>query len=363
MTIKMVDLDFFDFSSSVELQDSLRRGSLSAGLATVRFEEALKQKCGVKHCVALNSGTAALHASLVGLNLPSGSFVAVPNFTFVSSVSMIVESGLSPILVGVDENGLMDLEYLESACEQVDIVAALPVYLYGNPIDLTALRALGAKYNFKIIADAAQAISARPNEGALGEIVEASTISFYGSKNIPSGEGGAVLTNSNQMADFARLFRNHGRISHYDYSQIGFNYRMSDMHSSLGLHALKKWDEVHLLRHQNYGLYADRLTQEGISFIRHGDFGTSSHHQFCIKVKHRDAIQQSLAEQAIETAIVYPLPVNKTSVFSKLPYFGCRESDLDLANSVLSLPVGPHIEPGDVSYICDALTFSISSLS
>jgi dTDP-4-amino-4,6-dideoxygalactose transaminase len=356
MLVRMVDLSYFRFHESPEHAEVVSQGSLSSGLATIRFEEAVTEHLGVAQFISCNSGTSALYLAITALELEPRSYIAVPSLTFIATAAMVKAAGHIPVFIDTDMNGLIDVNSLEEACGKYKIAAVIPVHLYGNPADMQSIYDLSCQLGYYIIEDAAQAFGAMPNNRQLGEFSHMATLSFYASKNIPCGEGGGIILNPNHKK-FARpitLTRNHGRVAHYDYEAIGFNYRLGDLYSSLGIHALKSAGDVLSKRRSNYKKYQETLKGKS-EYIQHGTYGESSIHQMVVLSDRRDDLKSYLLEHKVETTIVYPRPLDSFPLFSDCPKFVQGNRSYTLAEKVLSLPVGPHVNTSDVTYICGLL--------
>jgi dTDP-4-amino-4,6-dideoxygalactose transaminase len=356
--IKFCDIQRWSSSSEVKaaVMQCLDEGRLSGGSGVHDLEKNISAKLGYSNFAGVNSGTSALHLALLAINIQHGEMVAVPSLTFVASASAILMAGATPVFVDAQKDGNINLDSLEIACKQYKIKAVVAVHLYGNPCDVNRLLILSNKYKFKIIEDCSQAIGATVNGKAVGTFGDVGTVSFYASKNLPAGEGGGVICNSEGVFLDVQSRRNHGRTTHYDYDRLGFNYRMSDIFASIVEANLKSFDSELLIRRQQASRYSERFSGMDIEYIIQDSFGPSVFHQFVLIHEKRDEFIVALNDSGIGTSIVYPVLLHTTALFSDSVYV---TSDVDcgwdarIANNCFSLPIGNHLDDSDVEYIID----------
>src|SRR6202167_5502955 len=214
-----------------EISEALDRVCLSSafvlGAEVESFEREFASFCGVKHCVALNSGTSALHLGLLALGVgPGDEVITTPN-TFIATAEAITYCGARPVFVDIDPaTGNLDPARIERAVTRAT-KAILPVHLYGRLADMDAINEIAARFKLTVLEDAAQAHAARYRGRRAGSLSQAAAFSFYPSKNLGAyGEGGALTTNDDRIAEFARAARNHGQSNRYEHEFVGYNYRM-----------------------------------------------------------------------------------------------------------------------------------------
>lgn len=356
--IKFVDIQ--KWSSNPEIKDGviecLDQGRLSGGIGVQNLEEKISDKFNYNSFAGVNSGTAALHLSLLSIGIQTGDYVAVTSLSFVSSASSILMANAIPIFIDVYKDGNLNLDSLEVACKQYKIKAVLAVHLYGNPCNIERLLKLSKHFDFKIVEDCAQAIGALVNGKSVGTFGDVGIVSFYASKNLPGGEGGGVICNSQSILADVQSRRNHGRTNHYDYDRVGFNYRMSDIFAKIVEVNLKNFDDEIQVRRKQAEVYSSTLSSKKIEYVIQSSYGQSVFHQFVLLHEKRDKFVAALNESGIGTAIVYPVLLHTTKLFKDSIYVtsGVDEGwDKYIVNNCFSLPLGGHIEDSELNYIVD----------
>jgi perosamine synthetase len=222
----------------------MRRGpltnALGAGPMVTQFEKNFAEFAGVKHAIAVNTGTAALHAAIVAAGVKQGDEVILPSFTFVATAEAVVMAGGKPVFADIDpETYHISPDEIEKNVTK-KTKAIVPVDLYGLAVDITPIRKIAGEHDLAIVEDAAQAHGATYAGKPAGVFADAACWSLYASKNITTGEGGVVTTDSNEMAETLRLIRTHGEKAKYASLMLGCNYRMSEIQAAIGLVQLEK---------------------------------------------------------------------------------------------------------------------------
>jgi perosamine synthetase len=330
----------------------MRSGMLAQGPEVAAFEQEFSKLVDGIHCVAVNSGTSALHLALLAVGLQPGDEVLVPSFTFAASANSIALAGGVPVFVDIDPSTFcIDLDAAERAVTG-RTRAIMPVHLYGHPADMAAVSALAQRHRLLVVEDAAQAVAASFAGTPVGAFGDAACFSFYPTKNMTSGEGGMVTTRSAEVARTLRLLRNQGMERRYDNEVVGFNNRMTDLHAAIGrvqLGKLADWTEQ---RRANAEFFDTNL--RGVVVPRVAADAVHVYHQYTIRVvgHDRDGFAAALAARGVGSGVYYPTPVHR------LPSF---RLDLDLpetesaATQVLSLPVHPALSGEDLSRIAEAV--------
>lgn len=342
------------------VNEVLASGMLAQGPKVTELEENWAKYCGTKYALAVNSGTAAIHAALFAAGVKEGDEVITTPFSFIATINPILMLGAKPVLVDIEKNSFnIDPSLIENAITK-KTKAIIPVHLYGQPTDMDEINQLAKKYKLAVIEDACQAIGAEYKGKKAGNLGDLGCFSLYATKNIMCGEGGMITTNSEEQADAIRRFRQHGMDSQYQYQHLGFNYRMSDLHAAIAIEQLKKVDKFNKQRQTN----AEQLNKEldGIKNIELPSVKagrTHVFHQYTIKVG--DSIDRSdlvakLKEKEIIAGTYYPKPLH---YFAHIAKYGYKKSDFliaeQVAEQVLSLPVHPKINSKDVSYIAESI--------
>ena len=330
----------------------MRSGMLAQGPEVAAFESEFGALVDGAHCVAVNSGTSALHLALIAMGVGQGDEVIVPSFTFAASANSVRLAGAEPVFVDIDSDTFcVDPTAVEAAITD-RTKAVMPVHLYGHPADMSALGELAGRHGIAVIEDAAQAHAASWQGRPVGTFGSTACFSFYPTKNMTSGEGGMVTTGNAETARMLRLLRNQGMEKRYENEVVGFNTRMTDLHAAIGrvqLTKLASWTEQ---RQANARFLDAHL--EGVVVPPVADGALHVYHQYTIRVvdTDRDAFAQRLQEQGVGSGVYYPTPTHR------LPSFGL---DLDLpetaraAREVLSLPVHPALSQGDLERIVDVV--------
>jgi|YelNatPaOPRAMG01_1025707.scaffolds.fasta_scaffold14288_3 perosamine synthetase len=331
----------------------LRSGMLAFGKVGEEFEKALAGYLGVKHVVAVSNGTAALYLSLRALGVGPGDEVVVPDFTFFATASTAILSGATPVLVDIDlETYTIDVEEVErSLTDRTKVI--VPVHLYGHPADMDVLLSLSKERNLLILEDCAQALGSEYRGVKVGSIGHAGALSFYPTKNITTCEGGAVSSNSDSVADYVRLARNHGQRGRYYHVMLGWNMRMTDVQAALGISQLRRLNEMIEKRRRLAKLYLEEL--RGVTYLRlpsEKPWAKHTFNLFTVWVEGegvRDKLASYLRENGVETAVHYPIPLHRQPALvnaKKSP--GCCPKSEEASRHVLSLPLHPGLRDEDI---------------
>jgi dTDP-4-amino-4,6-dideoxygalactose transaminase len=330
----------------------MRSGMLAQGPEVAAFEEEFAKLVDGRHCVAVNSGTSALHLALVAMGLEAGDEVLVPSFTFAASANAIRLAGGVPVFVDIDPRTFcLDVAAAEAAVTD-RTRAVMPVHLYGHPADMTRLSLLADKHDLFVVEDAAQAVASSLNGRPVGAFGTTACFSFYPTKNMTSGEGGMVTTSDAGVARLLRLLRNQGMERRYENEVIGFNNRMTDLHAAIGRVQLGKLDAWTARRQENARFLDQNLSGVEVPYVAPG--ARHVYHQYTVRVTghDRDAFAAALHELGVGSGVYYPVPVHR------LPSFGL---DLDLpeteraAREVLSLPVHPALTNDELTAVAQAV--------
>ncbi len=340
--------------------ETLMSGSLAQGPRVRELEEQFAAFVGVPHAVATSSGTTALHLALLAAGVGPGSEVITVPFTFIASATSVLYTGARPVFVDVNANDFcMDPSLLEAAITP-RTKAVMPVSLYGQPADMPAISEIADRHGIAVVEDAAQshgaAIDGR-HSGTWGQGV----FSFYPTKNMTTGEGGMITTADTDLADWARLRREHGMTVRYHHDVLGYNFRMTDIHAAIGLAQLKKLPAFNARRTAIAARYTDALRGVVVPRIRPGV--THVFHQYTLRVLKRDAFAEQLRERGVGTGVYYPIPVHRQKPLLDLGYtdlsFPISEQ---LTEEVLSIPVHPGLSDEDVDTVIEAVNATAAEL-
>ena len=332
---------------------ALSSGMLAQGARVRELEERFAAFIGVPHAVATSSGTTALHLALLAAGVGPGDEVITVPFTFIASANSILYTGARPVFVDVEEPTFnMDPSLIEAAITP-RTRAIMPVSLYGQPADLSAISAIAERSGLALIEDAAQSHGAAIGERRSGTW-GAGCFSFYPTKNMTTGEGGMVTTSDAELADRVRLTREHGMKVRYHHDIIGYNFRMTDIHASIGLAQLDKLPGYNRRRREIAARYDAEL--RGVITPRVPAGVTHVYHQYTIRVRQRDAFVERLRELGVGTGIYYPIPVHRQKPFIALGY-GEQSYPVTelLTEQVVSIPVHPSLSDDEVSEVIGAV--------
>jgi dTDP-4-amino-4,6-dideoxygalactose transaminase len=335
-----------------------RSGRFALGPFVEDFERDFAAYCGVSHAVALNSGTSALHLALLCLDVGPGDEVITTPMTFVATAWAISYVGATPVFVDIDPvRRTMDPDRLEAAITS-RTKAILPVHLYGMPADMTPICEIATRHGIPLIEDAAQAHGARYRGRRVGGFADAGCFSFYPGKNLGAyGEGGALVTNRSDIADKARMLRDHAQRKRYLHESIGFNYRMDALQGAVLGVKLAHLDNWNAARRRHAEHYRERLIDApGIKLPIDWHDCESVWHLFVVEVDERERVQREMLAAGIHTGLHYPTPVHLQPAYQHLGYSeGSFPNAERLARRCLSLPMYPHLSPNQLLRVCVAL--------
>jgi dTDP-4-amino-4,6-dideoxygalactose transaminase len=349
MAIPLVDLkaQYLTIKPEIDcaIQNILDTTRFINGPPVKKFEEELAKFCNCKCAVGVSSGSSALFLALKAYGIKEGDeVITVPN-SFIATAEAIVQCGAIPVFVDVDEKTmLMDPSLINDKITP-KTKAIVPVHLYGQICDMDSIIEIAEKHNLVVIEDAAQAIDAE-YRGRKLPISETATFSFFPAKNLGCyGDGGAVVTNNQQVADVVAKLKDHGRISKYDSDVIGFGERLDALQAailSVKLKYLPFWSKRRQENAHFYNRFLKELSSISIPFeeeeLKH------VYYMYVIKTKERDQLMNFLKEEGISTGIHYPSPLH---LQKSLEYLGYKEGDFPItekaAKEILSLPMFPEL--------------------
>lgn len=328
----------------------LDSGMLAQGPEVAAFEHEFSDTVNGLHCVAVNSGTAALHLGLLASGIGLGDEVIVPSFTFAATANAVVLAGAVPVFVDIDPSSYcVDPEAVRAAIGP-RTAAIMPVHLYGQPADMAEVCAIADQFSLDVFEDAAQAHLSEFQGRPVGTFGRFAAFSFYPTKNMTTGEGGMLVTPDDSVARKMRLLRNQGMEARYHNEIVGFNARMTDLAAAIGRVQLKKlggWTET---RRRNAGLFDASLKSVGTPRVMEGS--THVYHQYTVRVDDRPHLVGLLESSSIGYGIYYENPVHL------LPSFGTADDlpeTLRAAAEVLSLPVHPGLTDEHIERIIEVV--------
>ncbi|CAN2169612.1 WecE Predicted pyridoxal phosphate-dependent enzyme apparently involved in regulation of cell wall biogenesis [Candidatus Nanopelagicaceae bacterium] len=338
----------------------LRSGNLAQGREVENFENEFSSYMSGYHCIAVNSGTSALHLSLLAIGIGPGDEVIVPSFSFAASANSIAITGATPIFVDIDpETFCLDVMSVEAAITS-KTVGILPVHLYGNPAPLQELSRLCAKYGLFLLEDAAQAHFAAIDGKPVGTFGQGGCFSFYPTKNMTSGEGGMVVTSDEAIAARVRLLRNQGMKTRYQNEIVGLNNRMTDIHAAIGRVQLNRLSEFTAKRIANAEFLNKNLVGVVTPQVRSGY--THVFHQYTILTlgMARSDFQASLQAKGVACEVYYPTPIHQLPSFNQQIELPVTKL---ISENCLSIPVHPSLSKENLEFLVESVNDTAKDLS
>ena len=354
--IPMVNLQaqYADIKDEIEqgLSETIKNCSFILGPNVQAFEKEAADYLGVKHAIGCASGTDALHLALKAEGIGEGDEVITSAFTFIATAEAICYVGAKPVFVDIDDKTFnITVDNIEKAITP-KTKAIMPVHLFGQPADLTKIKALCDKHNLKLIEDCAQSFGARVNGQQTGSIGHASGYSFFPSKNLGAfGDGGLVVTNSDETAKMLKMLRNHGSDIRYYHDVIGYNSRLDDMQAVVLRAKLKRIDQYNSSRRHAAHLYSELMADLPLTTPYEDGVGEHVYHQYTLLCDRRDEVIEALQSKDIACAVYYPVPLHQQNVFKE----ECAGLSLPVTESVakncFSLPICPSLSDDTVREI------------
>lgn len=364
MAVPLLDLkrQYVTFQEAVEkeLIEVSRSGYFIGGPKIAAFEAAAAKYCEAKHAIGVSSGTDALLACLMGLDLQPGDEVITSTYSFFATVGAIVRAGGKPVLCDIDLPTFnIDPEQIAAKITK-KTKAILPVHLYGQCADMEAIMAIADQHGIPVIEDAAQAIGSKRFGKQAGNFGLAGCFSFFPSKNLGCfGDGGMITTNNDAFAHKMQLLRNHGMEPKYYHSMIGGNFRLDAIQAavlSIKLPLLDGWTEG---RQKNAALYRKLFAQKGLDKVLTLPVekpGRHIYNQFTLLCPDRDGLFKSLQEKKVGCDMYYPLSFHQQECFKNLGYkTGDFPKSEDAAKRCLSVPIFPELTEGEIVEVVEAI--------
>ena len=334
------------------VMEVLDSGIIAQGPRVKAFEDAFALMCGTKHAIATTSGTTALHVALLAHGIGKDDEVITSAFTFIASSNSILFVGAKPVFVDIDPRTFnIDPAKIEAAITP-RTKAILPVHLYGLPCDMDTIMQIAEKHGLVVIEDACQSHGAEYQGRKVGSF-GTGTFSLYPTKNMTSAEGGMITTNDPLVDEKCRVIRQHGMRKRYYHDELGYNFRMTDIHAAIGLAQLKKLENFNAQRQANAKFLSENLKGVVAPCVPEG----TSHvfHQYTVRVPggKRDALRTYLNEHGVGSEVYYPVPIHKQSFYVRdLGYGDVVLPETEFATTeVLSLPVHPALSSADLETI------------
>ena len=365
MRVPQLDLKRQYASLETEIRAALDRVCRSAsfilGEEVEKFEQEFAAYVEAKHCVAVNSGTSALHLALLAAGVGPGDEVITTANTFIATAEAICYTGATPVFADIDRaTANLDPRRVEQAVT-ARTRAIVPVHLYGRPADLAPLLDLAGSVrttdgrSLTVIEDACQAHGARYQRWRVGTLGLAGAFSFYPTKNLSAyGEGGALVTNNDEVAAMARSLRTHGESRRYFHDRVGYNYRMEGFQGAVLRVKLKRLPAWTARRQEIASMYRRRLAESTLTMPcdRFGD--ECVYHQFAVYVNDRDRVRAALESRGVSSAVFYPQPIHRQAPYRTNRHPPLPETER-ACERVLCLPLFPELTDLEVSYTVETL--------
>lgn len=337
--------------------DVMESGWYILGKQVSLFEQEFAEYCGVKHCIGVGNGLEALHLILRAMGIGDGDEVIVPSNTYIATWLAVSYSGAKPIPVEPDiKTYNLNTELIERAITP-HTKAILPVHLYGQTADMDPINAIAQKYGLKVIEDCAQAQGARYKGKKAGSLGDAAGFSFYPGKNIGAyGDAGAITTNDDDLADKIRVLRNYGSRVKYHNEVKGFNSRLDELQAAFLRVKLKHLEEWNARRNMVAVKYNEKLKDSGLILPYLPKYSEPVWHLYVVRCKEREALRSKLSENNIDTLIHYPIPPHLSKAYKEYESYQGKLAIAEmLADEVISLPMGPHLDEQKVEYVCKVI--------
>ena len=367
--IQMVDLQsqYLRIKQEIDtgIQEVLDSAAFVKGPKVTEFQHHLEQYTGTKHVIPVGNGTDALQIALMSLGLKSGDEVITPTFTFIATAEVVALLGLTPVVVDVDwETMNMDIASLQRSITP-RTKAIVPVHLFGQCANMEAILTIAKKNHLYVVEDACQAIGAQykftdgsvRQAGTMGDI---GCTSFFPSKNLGCyGDGGAIFTNNDDLAEKMRAIANHGMVVRYHHDMVGVNSRLDSLQAAI-LDAKLPHLDAYISARQQAAAYYDKAFTGHAKILIPGREKQSTHvfHQYTLRVigADRDALREGLAERGIPAMIYYPVPLHQQKAYLDPRY---KDGDFPtaerLAQCVLSLPMHTELDEEQLNYITSSV--------
>jgi dTDP-4-amino-4,6-dideoxygalactose transaminase len=351
--------------TSVLEENALTTAARDGGKRVRDFESLMKNYLKMKHVVSVNSGTSALYAALLAAGIKQGDEVLIPSFTFVATANAVVAAGGKPMFVDIKKDDYtMDASDMKAKITKKSKIV-IPVHLYGHPCNIDEIGELADKHSLDVVEDACQSLGSSYKNKQTGTFGTLGCFSMYASKVLTAGEGGAIATDSDELADKVKMIRNHGMVEGYDTRILGLNLRLPEMSAAVAKVQMQKLDKMLEIRRRNAELLSKLLSASSskgyeVKIPEETVDKKFNWYLYTIAVQDkRDEIKNKLVQNNVGATVYYSPPVHK------MPFYANTTSETKLpvtewcADHVLSLPVHPHVTESDVDHIANSLKSTI----
>ena len=339
------------------IQAVLDKSNYIMGEEITQLESSLELFTGAKHAITCSSGTDALLLAMMALDIEPGDEIITTPFTFIATAETIAFLKAKPVFVDIDEQTYnIDPSKIEEKITE-KTKAILPVSLYGQPADMDAIQEIAKKHGLKVIIDGAQSFGATYKGKTDSNLGDISTTSFFPAKPLGCfGDGGAVFTNDDKLAQKIRSLRVHGQSKRYHHQYIGMGGRLDTIQAAVLNVKLRYYEKDVALRKEVAKKYSKSLEGKNITLPFVSNNTTSAWAQYSVRVEDRDAVQTRLKEEGVPTAVHYPMPLHLQKCFE---YLGYKRGDFpvaeEVADEIMSLPMNPYLDDNEIAYIVNKL--------
>lgn len=343
------------------IEKVMDHGAYIRGPEVTEFENRLANFVGAKHCINCANGTDALQIALMALDVGANDEIITPGFTYIATAETTAMFKAKPVFVDIDEKTYnIDPAKIEAAITD-KTKAIMAVSLYGQCADFDAINAIGKKHNIPVIEDAAQSMGAQYKGRHSCNLSDIATTSFFPSKPLGCyGDGGAIFTNNDAMANTMRQIANHGQGERYHHDIIGINSRLDTMQAAVLMAKMDIFQEEIDLRQQVAAWYATALNEIGVEAPYIESHNLSVYAQYTIRVPEREKIKKFMQDNGVPIAVHYPMPINKQKAYAD-PSAHLPVGDY-AAETVMSLPMHPYLSKDQVEMIISTLARAFESL-
>jgi perosamine synthetase len=350
----------FDKEMEEAALNALRNEHFVLGEGVYKFEDEFARYVGAEYAVSTNSGTAALHFSLLALGISRKHQVITTPFSFVATANSILHAGATPVFSDIDlKTYNIDSDRIAQGITK-RTKAIIPVHLYGNPCDMQRIIEMAENHGIKVIEDACQAHGAEWNGLNIGTIGDVGCFSFYPSKNMTvCGDGGMIVTNDENVAKITSKLRDCGRKTKYEHDIVGYTSRLNTANAAIGRVQLKRLDEWNEKRIQNASTYNKLLSDLDEIVLPPTGNGRIKpvYHLYVIRTTSRDELRKWLEGNGIQCGVHYPLPIHLQPIYKKLFDFKGGEFPVSefVSQTCLSLPMYPSLTKDNITYVCEKI--------
>jgi dTDP-4-amino-4,6-dideoxygalactose transaminase len=344
-------------------ENALTSPAKDGGRRVREFESLARDYLNVKHVIAVNSGTAALQAALMAAEVGQGDEVLLPSFTFVATANAVVATGARPVFVDVKKDDFT-LDHSDIHAKLTKRTKAIiPVHLYGHPCDMHEISDMAQRHSISVIEDACQSLGSVYEGKQTGTLGSMGCFSLYASKVLTSGEGGAIATNDDRLADNLKMIRNHGMVEGYDTRILGLNLRLPEICAAIAKAQMKKLARMLELRRKNASLLTEFLKTGGYATIP-TETRQKKYNWYLYTVslsRDRDRVKEKLNAEKIGATVYYNPPVHRTPYYKLHFPHELPQTDW-CADHVLSLPVHPLLSEQDIQNVATAMKSAVAGL-